>query len=260
MNVVIDIGNSNIVIGIYFDVTLVHNWRIQTKTTADINHYKLEIVKLLFEANMNIDEIEYTVLSSVVPDLTSPFSDFLEDFFKAEVILVGTDIYNFLEIILTRPNEIGTDLVANAYGAITRYQRNCIIIDFGTALTVLAVGIDWKVYGVSIAPGIRTALKSLNTNTAKLPEVQLEYPDSVLGQNTAHAIQSGVLIGYTGLIEKLIHRYKAEWRSDAIVIATGGLNHILAPMHDSFYEVNPNLTLDGLFAIGQKVISTRPIV
>jgi len=259
MNVVVDIGNSNVVIGVYYDGLLSHMWRIPTKTSAEINHYKLEVVKLMFEANVDIDEIDYAVLSSVVPDLTTPFAHFLNDFLKAEVITVGPDIYGHLELVLSKPNEIGTDLVANAYAAVTRYKRDCIVIDFGTALTVMAVGHDWQLHGVSIAPGIKTALKSLNLNTAKLPEVPLSLPESALGLNTVHAIQSGVLIGYIGLVEKLVGRYRSEWNPQAIVIATGGLNHVLDPLRDLFYEVHPNLTLDGLCAIGRKVIARRSV-
>jgi type III pantothenate kinase len=257
MNVVVDIGNSNVVIGVYCDGLLCHMWRIPTKANAEINHYKLEVVKLMFEANVDIDDIDLTVLSSVVPNLTEPFALFLKDFLMAEVITVGPDMYGHLELVLSKPDEIGTDLVANAYAALTRYQRDCIVVDFGTALTVLAVGSDWHLHGVSIAPGIKTAVKSLNVNTAKLPEVPLSLPASVLGLDTVHAIQSGVLIGYIGLVEKLIARYKSEWNPHAIVIATGGLNHVLEPLRDLFYEVHPNLTLDGLHEIGRKVISCR---
>ncbi|RLD19532.1 MAG: type III pantothenate kinase [Bacteroidetes bacterium] len=257
MNVVIDIGNSNVVVGVYCDGQLSHIWRIPTKTNVEVNHYKLEVVKLMFEANVDIYEIDYAVLSSVVPDLTRPFVDFLSDFLKTDVIVVGPEIYGHLELTLSKPNEIGSDLVANAYAAITRYKRDSIVIDFGTALTVLAVGNDWQLHGVSIAPGIKTALKSLNINTAKLPEVPLNLPESVLGLDTVHAIQSGVLIGYIGLVEKLVARYKSEWNPEAIVIATGGLNHVLDPLRKLFYEVHPNLTLDGLCAIGRKVIASR---
>jgi type III pantothenate kinase len=257
MVLVVDIGNSNVVLGIYYDGLLAHMWRIPTKSSMEINHYKLEVVKLIFEANVDAEEIELSVLSSVVPDLTQPFSDFLKDFLKADVIRVGPEIYQHLELVLSKPHEIGADLVANAYAARTRYHRDCIVIDFGTALTIIAVGRDWHIHGVSIAPGIKTALKSLNINTAKLPEVKLKLPKSVLGRDTEHAIQSGVLIGYIGLVEKLIARYKSEWNPDAIVIATGGLNHILGPLRSLFFEVYPNLTLDGLYAIGQKVIVSR---
>jgi len=255
MNVVVDIGNSNVVIGVYYDGSLSHIWRIPTKPSAEINYYKLEVVKLMFEANVDLHEIDYAVLSSVVPDLTTPFAQFLGDFLKVDVITVAPDIYEHLELILSKPNEIGSDLVANAYAAILKYKRDCIIIDFGTALTVLAAGKDWQLHGVSIAPGIKTALKSLSINTAKLPHVPLNMPDSALGLDTVHAIQSGVLIGYIGLVEKLVARYKSEWNPEAIVIATGGLNHVLNPLRSLFYEVYPNLTLDGLCAIGRKVIA-----
>jgi len=257
MILVVDIGNSNVVLGVYCDGLLAHMWRIPTRKSKEINHHKLEVVQLMLEANVEIETIAFSVLSSVVPDLTKPFKDFLKDFLKADVIVVGPDIYPHLELVLSKPNEIGADLVANAYAARTRHRCDCIVIDFGTALTVMAVGLDWHIHGVSIAPGIKTALKSLSANTAKLPDVTLDLPASVLGRDTVHAIQSGVLIGYTGLVEKLVARYKSEWSPDAIVIATGGLNHVLKPLRSLFFEVHPNLTLDGLHAIGQKVMASQ---
>jgi type III pantothenate kinase len=121
----------------------------------------------------------------------------------------------------------------------------------------MAVGIDRQIHGVSIAPGIKTALRALRSSTAQLPEVPLRMPESTLGRNTEEAIQSGVLVGYTGLVEKLINEYRAKWSPDAYVIATGGLNKVLTPLRSLFHEVYANLTLDGLHAIGQKLNAIR---
>ena len=243
------------VIGLYYDGLLAHNWRIETKPDIDINWHKKEVVTRLFEANVDSREISLVVLSSVVPRLTQPFRSFLESLFiNAKTVIIGPDVYPMIELEVVRPREIGTDLVANAYAAIKRYGTDCIVVDFGTALTVLAAGADWRIHGVSIAPGIGTAVRSLHSSTAQLPEVPLEMPKSALGRNTEHAIQSGVLIGYTGLVEKLIERYKTEWQSDAKIIATGGLMRVLHPLRNLFHETHPNLTLDGMRLIGQRVL------
>ena len=259
MYFVVDIGNSNIVLGTYYDGVLSHTWRVETHIEdSGINALKERIVRLLFEAKVHFDEIDTVVLSSVVPMLTHEFELFLNDFFRTETIVVGPAVYPHLELEVLRPNEIGSDLVCNAYGAMKRYNRDCIVVDMGTALTVLAIGQDWRIAGVSIAPGIGTAMQSLRNNTAQLPEVTLEFPSSVLGKSTQHAMQSGVMVGYVGLINNLISEYRAAWKSDAIAIATGGLSGILPPLRDTFHEVNINLTLDGLYAIGQKVRGVLP--
>jgi type III pantothenate kinase len=143
-------------------------------------------------------------------------------------------------------DEIGTDIVSNAFAVFNRYSTDTIVIDFGTALTITTVSKTKGILGVSIAPGLKTATLSLFKGTAQLPEVPLVIPNSVLGKNTVEAIQSGVLIGYIGLIKHTVEAIREELNQPFPVIATGGLSAILHPLKDFFYEVDPDLTLDGM--------------
>ena len=250
MQLVLDIGNSSVVVGVYHDGLLSHVWRLDSVVSGGINPYKEQIARLLLEANVAVSDISLVIVSSVVPSLTEPFRKFLQNFFDCQVVVLGPDVYALLDLQIDRPREIGSDLVANAYAAHKRYQQDCIIVDFGTALTITAVDTQPRICGVSIAPGIRTALKSLMLNTAQLPEVPLDIPESVLGVNTVTAIQSGVLTGYVGLVEKLVTEYQKQWSPRAIVVVTGGMNHVLYPLRHLIHEMYPNLTMDGVRDIG----------
>jgi type III pantothenate kinase len=158
-----------------------------------------------------------------------------------------------LPIDILNPFEIGSDLVANAAAAHFKYKKACIVVDFGTALTFTTISSTGKILGVSIAPGLKTAIRSLSQNTAKLFDVPLVMPTSALGKNTVTAIQSGILIGYEGLVRNMVLKIREEVQEECHAIATGGLSSIISPLHDFFHAVEPNLTLDGLRMIGEKI-------
>jgi type III pantothenate kinase len=167
-------------------------------------------------------------------------------------VVVGPDVYPRLEVRIDRPHEIGSDLVANAVAAYTKYRSNCIVVDFGTALTFTTVTARGHLLGVAIAPGLRTAIKALSQNTAKLPDVPLEMPTSAIGKNTIQAMQAGVLLGYVGLVESLVNHIRTELGDPACrAVATGGLSSIITPLKGVFHAIEPNLTLNGLRIIGQ---------
>jgi type III pantothenate kinase len=177
----------------------------------------------------------------------------LTTLFPFEPVVVGPSIYPLLPLEILRPHEIGADLVANALAAYTRYKQNCVVVDFGTALTFTTVSRDGKILGVAIAPGLKTAIRSLFANTAQLPEVPIEVPSSALGTSTTHAIQAGVVLGYEGLVRSLIDRIRTELNGDCIAVATGGLSGKITSLHTAFKEVIPALTLDGIRLIGETV-------
>lgn len=160
--------------------------------------------------------------------------------------LIQAKSYAKLPIRTHRPNEIGSDLMCNVMAAYTLYQEPVIVVDFGTALTFTAVDSSGEILGVNIVPGLQTAIKSLFTNTSKLPEVELKLPESVLGKDTIHAIQAGVLYGYTGLVKGMLDAIQAETGLSFKVVATGGLSSILTTLEGTFDAVDRNLTLDGL--------------
>ena len=254
MLLAIDIGNSNVTFGLADGDRWKHSWRLPTMADGEaLLYYKVQITNYLLENDIAAGAVEQTVISTVVPALRSVFEELAHHLFRTRPIVVGPDIYPQLRLRVASPNELGTDLYANAVAAHYLYRQDCIITDFGTALTFTTVNAGGELLGVSIAPGLQTAISSLFQKTAQLPEVPLELPGSAVGKNTVHAIQSGILIGYVGLVRHLLHAIRAELGQQYIAIATGGLSSILHPLKEEFYAIEPNLTLDGLRLIGEEV-------
>jgi type III pantothenate kinase len=192
------------------------------------------------------------VISSVVPDLTDKIIHVTATLFEKKPIVLGPDIYPRLPIEVLNPYEIGSDLVANAVAAYEKFKTNCAVVDFGTALTFTTLSSGGKIEGVAIAPGLKTAIRSLSQNTAKLFDVPLELPKSVLGKNTVHAIQAGILMGYEGLVKSMLDRIRTEMNDpDLKSVATGGLSSIIAPLNGTFTAIEPHLTLEGLRIVGE---------
>lgn len=253
MQLVIDIGNSNVVIGIYKQGKWQQIWRIPTTLSAPTLFYKMQINNRLLEAGIPVHDIHQVVISSVVPPLTEPLKELCLQLFGKEPIQVGPDIYPLLPLEILNPYEIGTDLVANAMAAKYLFKKDCIVVDFGTALTFTTINQAGKILGVSIAPGLKTAIGALVSKTAQLPEVPLKIPHSKLGINTETAIQTGVLVGYVGLVRYLLESIRSEVGNQFIAIATGGLSSILTPLQNDFEVIDLNLTLNGLRVIGDLI-------
>ena len=253
MLLAIDIGNSDITIGIWSDEHWKHHWRIPSKPNQPELFYGVKIRDFFFESSLQVNAVDKIVLSSVVPALNENVKNVIRNLFQKEPIVVGPKIYEQLPIQVLNPYEIGSDLVANAMGAYIKFKRTCIVVDFGTALTFTTVSKEGKILGVSIVPGLRTALKALSQNAAKLFDVPLEIPKSALGTSTVTAIQSGIVIGYEGLVRKMVSAIREELNEDCPVIATGGLSFVISPLKDLFHEIDPDLTLDGLRFIGESI-------
>lgn len=246
MLIAIDIGNSNVVIGLHDGHTWQHVWRLPTLSEETLLFYEMRMANLLLEATIPALEVDQLVLSSVVPSLTPIFTELSEVLFKKTPVIVGADLYRRLPLRIDRPHEIGADLVANALAVFTAFERDCIVVDFGTALSFTVVSARGHILGVAIAPGLKTAVHSLFQKTAQLPEVPLQMPASAIGTDTTSAIQSGVLIGYVGLVKHLLQTMRDEIGHHYVAIATGGLSSILHPLREEFLEVDPHLTLNGL--------------
>jgi len=253
MILTIDIGNTNIVFGVSRENNWLKIWRIQTDWSKTADEYEVIFRSLFSSSKICKEEISKTVLSSVVPSLIRPFREMLSHLLGHFPILVEPSIYDKLPVEILNPYEIGTDLVADATAAFIRYGGPCMVIDFGTALTFTTVGKSGKILGVAIAPGLQTALKSLTGNTAQLRDVQLAAPPSVLGENTIHAIQSGLVLGFAGLVDSIIGRTEAELGEKLTVIATGGLSSVLQNVSSGIQLIDENLTLDGLKFIAEHV-------
>lgn len=251
MLAVIDIGNSNITLGLYDGETQEHSFRFPTLPEESVLFYKMKLVNLFLEQNIQIGQVHKSVLSSVVPSLRIVFEEILTALFSKPPIVLGRALYSQLPLQIDRPDEIGTDLVANAMAANQLFKQNCIVVDFGTALTFTVVSQKGHIIGVNIVPGLKTAIKALFGNTAQLPEVPLELPSSAIGTDTISAIQSGILIGYVGLVRHQLASIRAELNEKYIAVATGGLSKILKSLQDDFEVVDINLTMEGLRLIGE---------
>lgn len=252
MMLAVDIGNTDITLGLYKEAKWVHIWRLSSALNHPELYYGIKLREFFFEAGLNTGNVNKIVISSVVPDLTDRIISVVETLFERHPIVLGPDVYAKLPIVVLNPYEIGSDLVSNALAAYMRFKSNCVVVDFGTALTFTTIDAKGKIIGVAIAPGLKTAIRSLSQNTAKLFDVPLELPDSVLGKNTVHAIQAGILIGYEGLVTTMLSKIKAELNDpNCAAIATGGLSSIITTIKDQFTEVDKHLTLDGLRLTGE---------
>ncbi len=255
MLLALDIGNSDITIGLWSNEKWNHVWRIPSKPDQPELYYGVKMRDYFLEGSVAVDLVEIIVLSSVVPSLTEKIKNVIRQLFLKEPITLGPPVYAKLPIQVLNPYEIGSDLVANAMAAFAKLKQTCIVVDFGTALTFTTVSGEGKILGVSIVPGLRTALKSLTQNTAKLFDVPLEMPASALGINTVTAIQSGIVIGYEGLVKNIVAAIRRELKTDCPAIATGGLSFVITSLKGFFHTVDPHLTLDGLRIIGQTIKS-----
>lgn len=258
MLLAVDIGNTHIVFGIFQDGQWQNHWRIQTDPMKTADEYEVIFRSLLMGGNIYCREVDNIIVSSVVPSLVRPFSEMLEVLFSSvDVTVVNPDIYRLLPIKILNPYEIGADLVANAVAAHQKFGKLTTVIDFGTALTFTTIGNDAEIKGVAIAPGLQTAVAALAGKTAQLPQVHLAAPPSVLGVNTVQAIQSGIIYGFSGLVDSIIERTEKELGEKLTVVATGGLSSVIAPFSKSIQHVDVMLTLNGLVHIGSLVSRTR---
>lgn len=246
MILAIDIGNSNIVLGLYQKEEWSNTFRYETKETQPEFYYENALRNILLEWGVSSSDILGVVISSVVPDLNQSINEAVHNVTGKDALILGNEVYKNIEFMVPHPYEIGSDIVSNAYGALRLYIDHCIVVDFGTALTFTIVDKKEGIKGVTIVPGLKTAIQSLSTNTALLPLVPVELPNSAIGHDTVSAIQSGVMWGYVGLVTELLKKIKTELHYEHKVIATGGLSDILPPLANQFDHINKNLTLDGM--------------
>jgi len=252
MLLAVDIGNTDITLGLYKDAKWAYIWRISSASHHPELYYGIKLRDFFFEATLDTEKVGTIVISSVVPDLTNTIVSVVRTLFQKKPIVLGPEVYNGLPIKVLNPYEIGSDLVSNALAAYQKFNSQCVVVDFGTALTFTTIAGDGEIVGVAIAPGLKTAIRSLSQNTAKLFDVPLEMPATALGKNTVHAIQAGILLGYEGLVRSMLERIKNEMKSNALPsVATGGLSSIIEPLKNVFTAIDPHLTLDGLRIVGE---------
>jgi type III pantothenate kinase len=249
MKLAVDIGNTNIVIGAWQEGQWVSILRMESRLDIDASAYESQIRAFFLEEKIISTAIEQVILSSVVAELTLKVENTLALLLGIKIVVLDGVLISKLKLGSIDPYELGSDLAANAIGAFERYGMACIVVDFGTALTYTSVNNEGHISGVAIAPGVRTSMKSLSSNTSKLPEIPLEIPEKVLGKNTVEALQSGIMQGYVGMVRHMVNEFSKEMNTPVKVIATGGLSFIFKPLHDLFDAIDVHLTLNGLLYV-----------
>lgn len=246
MLLAIDIGNTNIVISMYNDGRWTQQFRHITKEVQPEIYYESAFRQLLLEWNIMPSHIKNCIVSSVVPDINDKVLKAFYFVTGHQAKIIDSNVYKLLDMKVPKQDEIGSDLVCNAYAAVKMYNTDCIIVDFGTALTFTVVSPEDGLKGVTIAPGLNTAVHALFSNTALLPNVPLETPKSAIGLNTVSAIQGGIVYGYYGLIKEIIYQIQKELNKKHLLISTGGLSGRVQLYQALFDHHIPYLTLEGM--------------
>jgi type III pantothenate kinase len=246
MLLAIDVGNTNITLGLYPDEEIAQAWRLATAHERMPDEYGLQLLGLLQHAGCAPEKIEAVVLASVVPPLTGTFLQACRKYLDRSPLVVDAGVKTGVRIRYEDPKSVGADRVADAAAVQHLYGGPACIVDFGTATTFDGISREGDYLGGAIAPGIGVAAEALFQRTAKLPRVDLARPPTAIGRNTVNAIQSGLIFGYVGLVEGMVTRFRAELGQDMHVIATGGLAELITPETDVIQHVAPWLTLDGL--------------
>lgn len=246
MLLTIDIGNTNITLGLYEGDELGPRWRLATDHERMPDEFGLQFYGLMAHSGYGPEALEGICLASVVPPLTGRILEACQRYLRHKPLIVDTSIDTGIRILYDPPSAVGADRIVDAVAVMRLYGGPACVVDFGTATTFDAITAQGDYLGGAIAPGIGIASEALFSRTAKLPRVDLERPPAAIGRNTVYAIQSGLLFGYVGLVEGMVRRFKDELGPETKVIATGGLAEIVARETDAIHIVAPWLTLDGL--------------
>ncbi len=246
MLLTIDVGNTNLTLGLYEGEKLDPHWRLATDHARMPDEYGLQLLGLLQHAHRSVSDLTGVCLASVVPQLTQRIVQACNEYLKQEPLVVDTGVKTGIRIRYEDPRAVGADRVADAVATMRLYGGPACIVDFGTATTFNALTRDGDYLGGAITAGIGLAADALFTHTAKLQRIDLQRPPSVIGRNTVHAMQSGLLFGYVSMAEGMVARFRAELGSDMKVVATGGLAGVVAQETKVIDILAPWLTLDGL--------------
>jgi type III pantothenate kinase len=246
MLLAIDIGNTNVTVGIYEGEVLGPRWRLATAHDKTQDEYGTLLLGLFRRANISPGDVHAIAMASVVPPLTATFIEVCRQFILREPLVVDGSCRTGVRILYDDPSQVGSDRIVDAAAGYKLYGGPACIIDFGTATTFDAVSPDGDYLGGAIVPGIGIASQALFEHAAKLPKVDLRWPPAAIGRNTSHSLQSGLMFGYVGVVEGLVGRFKEELGPDTKVIATGGLAEVMAKETKVISILAPWLTLDGL--------------
>ncbi len=247
MLLAIDIGNTNTVLGLFDEATLIYDWRIRTEVNMTIDEYAITIRNLFAAHELPLDSVKDIIISCVVPPALNPVERFCEKYFKVTPLVVGPGIRTGMPILYDNPKEVGADRIVNAIAAYDLRKTSTIVVDFGTATTFDYISDRGEYMGGVISPGIMISCEALFQKASKLPRVEIfARPPSILARNTIASMNAGIVYGYAGLVEGILTRIKREANRDMYVIATGGLAPLIASECPMINEVDEYLTLKGL--------------
>ena len=247
MLLTIDVGNTNITIGVYKDEKIIAHFRLSTVRERARDEYGIMFLSFLQSRDIKPSDISAVIIASVVPQIMYSFERAVQKYIGVDPIVVDSTSPLGVNILIDNPKELGADRIVNAYAARKIYGTPCVIVDFGTATTFCAINRNGDYLGGAICPGVKISVDALFTKTSKLPQVEIVAPDRIIGKNTVESMQSGVFYGYVGQVNYLAEKMREELgEPDAKVIATGGISGLISKATDIFCDVNMDLTLEGL--------------
>ncbi len=257
MLLTIDVGNTNIVYGLFEGEKLAHQFRVESNRGRTSDEYAVVLWQLLAMAEVSPKAVTGAIVASVVPTLTEPMVALVKRAFEKDALVVGPGLRSGMPILYENPKEVGADRIVNAVAAYERVKGPCIIVDFGTATTFDCVSPKGEYLGGVISPGVNISADALFARAAKLPRVEIAKPPKVVGRNTVHSMQSGIVYGYVGLVDGLIDRLVEELGYPCRIIATGGIAKVIGPLSRRIEEVDDELTLVGLRILYERNIGAN---
>ncbi len=254
MLLVIDVGNTNIVLGVYDGNQLLRNWRIRTERNATEDEFHLLLSGLLANGEIQFENIHKTIISCVVPPIVGNLDAFCRKYLGHTPAWIDARNCGGMPILIHNPAEVGADRIVNAVAAYEKYKSSLVIIDFGTATTFDAISEKGEYLGGAISPGIMISSEALFIHASKLPRVDIfNPPEQVIGKDTISSIKAGIIYGYGSLVDGMVRRMKQEMGTSPRIIATGGLAPIMQQVSETIESVEPSLTLEGLRIIGSRL-------
>jgi len=258
-----DVGNTNVVLGVFQDGELTHNWRMETIDYRSADEYGMAVAQFFAFAGLDFDAVDDIIISTVVPSVLYTLQHMSRKYFGKRALVVGPGVKTGLKIKYDDPTQVGADRIVNAVAALEKYGGPLIIIDLGTATTFCCVTEDWRYVGGAIAPGLKISSDALFEKTAKLPRIELDEPKAAICKNTVASMQSGLVLGHRGMVEYIVARMKKELSEidktgkPVRVVATGGVANLLAQGTKCIDVVDKMLTLEGLRYIYEKNRGSR---